>query len=182
MTDITTTNTLQSKALGERNGRQTEAAQMSTSPATFSTLSPPPRSVKRRYAAAYAATAFQIALTTNRRPGSLNAYRGQTPRCARLRDVHRLHSEQCKGEFFPCTGLKILALETPSGSLSALPLVCPRATAQQARIRMRLWTSMDAAGIGWIEEKGMEILRSISVRSVCRARPDHQPAIQEYKF
>ena len=123
--------------LGERNGGQL----FSTSP----TLSPPPRSVKRRYAAAYAATAFQIALTTNRRPGSLNAYRGQTPRCARLRDVHRLHSEQCKGEFFPCTGLKILALGTPNGRLSANPLVCTRAKSGQQYVHMQLWRSMDAA-------------------------------------
>ena len=90
-------------------------------------------------------TAPNRALTTNRRPGTLNAYRGQTPRCARLRDVHRLHSEQCRGEFFLCTGLEILALGTPSGSLSAHPLVCPRATASELEYVCSYGRSMDAA-------------------------------------
>ena len=74
---------------------------MSTSPATFSTLSPPPRSVKRHVKAAYAATAprFQNALTTNRLRGRAPGYNGQTQLCARLRGVLRLHENQCREEF-----------------------------------------------------------------------------------
>ena len=70
-------------------------------PSHFFHIEPATTQRQSHVKAAYAATAptFQIALTTNRLRGRAPGYSGQTPLCARLRGVLRLHENRCREEF-----------------------------------------------------------------------------------
>ena len=90
-----------SKALSEHNVRAIRGSSLSTS-WTLLPQSACHRAASSVVSAAYAASAPNRALTTNRLRERANAYGGQTPPCAhggqtptvRLRGVRRLHGEQ----------------------------------------------------------------------------------------